>query len=211
MYDLIDAKRSVRKLYTEALIGRGDITVEEAEQALRDFQEQLEKVFVETREADKEPPEPTVTQPVRTETHVPTATTAEVVKQIVDAYLAVPDGFTVHPRLVPQLEKRAAMVSDDAIDWALGETLAFGALLLQGRPVRLSGQDSRRGTFGQRHSVLVDRKTGEEYTPLANLSDGPGDVLRLRLAAVGVRGDGLRVRLLGRAPGRAGVLGGAVR
>jgi 2-oxoglutarate dehydrogenase E1 component len=171
MYDLVDAKRSVRKLYTEALIGRGDITVEEAERALRDFQEQLEKVFIETREADQAPPEPMVTQPARTAVQVPTATTKEVVKQIVDAYLAVPKGFTVHPRLLPQLEKRSAMVSDDTIDWALAETLAFGSLVIQGRPVRLAGQDSRRGTFGQRHSVLVDRKTGEEYTPLAHLSD----------------------------------------
>src|SRR4051794_21152705 len=171
MYDLVDAKRSVRKLYTEALIGRGDITVEEAEQVLRDFQEQLEKVFIETREADQQPPEPMVQQPSRAPGRVPTATTKEVVKQIVDAYLSVPQGFTVHPRLLPQLEKRSAMVSDDAIDWALGETLAFGSLLLQGRPVRLAGQDSRRGTFGQRHAVLVDRRSGEEYTPLAHLSD----------------------------------------
>jgi 2-oxoglutarate dehydrogenase E1 component len=171
MYDLVDAKRSVRKLYTEALIGRGDITVEEAERALRDFQEQLEKVFIETREADQAPPEPMVSQPAPSPEQVPTATTKEVIKQIVDAYLSVPEGFTVHPRLLPQLEKRGAMVSDDAIDWALGETLAFGALLLQGRPVRLAGQDSRRGTFGQRHSVLVDRKTGDEYTPLAHLAD----------------------------------------
>jgi 2-oxoglutarate dehydrogenase E1 component len=171
IYDLVDAKRSVRKLYTEALIGRGDITVEEAERALRDFQEQLEKVFIETREADQAPPEPMVTQPARTAVQVPTATTQEVIKQIVDSYFAVPEHFTVHPRLLPQLEKRSAMVSDDTIDWALGETIAFGSLLIQGRPVRLAGQDTRRGTFGQRHSVLVDRKTGEEYTPLAHLSD----------------------------------------
>jgi 2-oxoglutarate decarboxylase len=170
MYDLVDAKRSVRKLYTEALIGRGDITVEEAEGALRDFQEQLERVFIATREADEAPAEPMVVQPERSSEPVATATTKEVVKQIVNAYLSVPDGFTVHPRLLPQLEKRAAMVDDDAIDWATGESLAFGSLLLQGRPVRLAGQDSRRGTFGQRHAVLVDRKTGNEYTPLAHLS-----------------------------------------
>jgi 2-oxoglutarate decarboxylase len=171
MYDLIDAKRSVRKLYTEALIGRGDITIEEAEQALRDFQAELEKVFVETRDADKVAAEPFISAPADGVRDVPTSTTVEVLKRIVDTYLALPDGFTVHPRLLPQLEKRASMIADDTIDWALAETLAFGSLLLQGRPVRLSGQDSRRGTFGQRHSVLVDRKTGEEYTPLSHLSD----------------------------------------
>src|SRR5947209_6589322 len=61
------------------------------------------------------------------------------------------------------------MVSDGGIDWAMAETIAFGSLLIDGRPIRLAGQDSRRGTFGQRHSVLVDRRTGEEYTPLAHL------------------------------------------
>ncbi|MDX6287532.1 MAG: multifunctional 2-oxoglutarate metabolism enzyme [Frankiales bacterium] len=170
MYDLVDAKRSVRKLYTEALIGRGDITLEEAEQALRDFQEQLEKVFDETREAERAEPEIPLLPTAPRSGPVDTSTTPEVVKTVVDAYLTVPEGFTVHPRLLPQLERRSAMVADGTIDWALGETLAFGSLLLQGRPVRLAGQDSRRGTFGQRHAVIVDRKTGEEYTPLGNLS-----------------------------------------
>jgi 2-oxoglutarate decarboxylase len=62
------------------------------------------------------------------------------------------------------------MLSDDTIDWALGETFAFGSLLIEGHPVRLAGQDSRRGTFGQRHAVIVDRKTGAEYTPLTKLT-----------------------------------------
>jgi 2-oxoglutarate dehydrogenase E1 component len=170
MYDLVDAKRSVRKLYTEALIGRGDITLEEAEQALRDFQEQLEKVFDETREAERAEPEIPPLPSAPRSGRVETTTTPETVKTIVDSFLNVPEGFSVHPRLLPQLERRSAMVADGTIDWALGETLAMGSLLMDGRPVRLAGQDSRRGTFGQRHAVLVDRKTGEEYTPLAHLS-----------------------------------------
>ena len=72
----------------------------------------------------------------------------------------MPEGFTVHPRLLPQLQRRAEMVADGTIDWAIGELLAFGSLLLEGHPVRLAGQDTRRGTFGQRHSVLVDRDNG---------------------------------------------------
>ncbi|MBA4865474.1 multifunctional oxoglutarate decarboxylase/oxoglutarate dehydrogenase thiamine pyrophosphate-binding subunit/dihydrolipoyllysine-residue succinyltransferase subunit [Streptomyces sp. PSKA54] len=172
MYDLIDKKRSVRKLYTESLIGRGDITLEEAEQALQDYQGQLEKVFTEVREATSQPAEAQVPD-ARAEfpVAVTTAISQEIVKRIAESQVNIPERITVHPRLMPQLQRRATMVEDGTIDWAMGETLAFGSLLLEGTPVRLSGQDSRRGTFGQRHAVLVDRETGEDYTPLLYLSD----------------------------------------
>ncbi|WP_105975861.1 multifunctional oxoglutarate decarboxylase/oxoglutarate dehydrogenase thiamine pyrophosphate-binding subunit/dihydrolipoyllysine-residue succinyltransferase subunit [Streptomyces geranii] len=172
MYDLIDKKRSVRKLYTESLIGRGDITLEEAEQALQDFQGQLEKVFTEVREAISTPAEALVGDP-RAEfpVAVQTAVSQEVVKRIAESQVNIPDHVTVHPRLFPQLQRRASMIEEDTIDWGMGETLAIGSLLLEGTPVRLSGQDSRRGTFGQRHAVLIDRVTGEDYTPLQYLSD----------------------------------------
>ncbi|GAA1900970.1 multifunctional oxoglutarate decarboxylase/oxoglutarate dehydrogenase thiamine pyrophosphate-binding subunit/dihydrolipoyllysine-residue succinyltransferase subunit [Streptomyces sodiiphilus] len=172
MYDLIDKKRSVRKLYTESLIGRGDITLEEAEQALQDFQGQLEKVFKEVREATDSPapaevPAPQAEFPVAVET----AVSYEVVKRIAESQVNIPDRITVHPRLLPQMQRRAAMIEDGTIDWAMGETLAIGSLLMEGTPVRLAGQDSRRGTFGQRHAVLIDRNTGEDYTPLLYLSE----------------------------------------
>ena len=178
MYNLIDAKRSTRKLYTEALIGRGDITVEEAEGALRDYQEQLEKVFRETREAAEstdetvEPPSEVEQRgevtlaPQTPERDVVTAVSRDAVDRVVQTQLQLPDGFTVHPRLAPQLQRRAHMITDDTIDWAMGETLAFGTLLSDGISVRLAGQDSRRGTFGQRHMVIIDRKTGWAYKPL---------------------------------------------
>src|SRR4051794_27807738 len=169
MYDLIDAKRSVRKIYTESLIGRGDISVEEAEQALRDYQEQLERVFAETRDVSNVPADDEVDAP--TEQPAETAISQEVLKRIGESQITLPDGFTVHPRLLPQLQKRAQMVSEGGIDWAMAETIAFGSLLIDGHPIRLAGQDSRRGTFGQRHAVLVDRRTAEEYTPLAHLAD----------------------------------------
>ncbi|MFG2735534.1 multifunctional oxoglutarate decarboxylase/oxoglutarate dehydrogenase thiamine pyrophosphate-binding subunit/dihydrolipoyllysine-residue succinyltransferase subunit [Streptomyces harbinensis] len=172
MYDLIDKKRSVRKLYTESLIGRGDITLEEAEQALQDFQGQLEKVFKEVREATGSPapaevPAPQAEFPVAVET----AVSAEVVKRIAESQVNIPERITVHPRLLPQMQRRAAMVEEGTIDWAMGELLAIGSLLMEGTTVRLAGQDSRRGTFGQRHAVLIDRNTGEDYTPLLYLSD----------------------------------------
>ncbi|MFI0999258.1 multifunctional oxoglutarate decarboxylase/oxoglutarate dehydrogenase thiamine pyrophosphate-binding subunit/dihydrolipoyllysine-residue succinyltransferase subunit [Streptomyces galbus] len=172
MYDLIDKKRSVRKLYTESLIGRGDITLEEAEQALQDYQGQLEKVFTEVREATAQPAaapshDPQDGFPVA----VQTAVSTEVVKRIAESQVNIPDHVTVHPRLLPQLQRRAAMVEDGTIDWGMGETLAIGSLLLEGVPVRLAGQDSQRGTFGQRHAVIIDRETGQDFTPLLYLAE----------------------------------------
>ncbi|MEO6206295.1 MAG: multifunctional oxoglutarate decarboxylase/oxoglutarate dehydrogenase thiamine pyrophosphate-binding subunit/dihydrolipoyllysine-residue succinyltransferase subunit, partial [Mycobacteriales bacterium] len=170
MYDTIDKKRSVRKIYTENLIGRGDISVEEAEDALRNYQEQLEKVFLGTRDASTAPAVEPEMEAKPTE-DITTAIPMHVVKTIVDSQVNLPEGFTAHPRLLPQLQKRVAMIEDGTIDWAMGETLAFGSLLLEGHPVRLAGQDSRRGTFGHRHAVLVDRSNGNEHTPLAHLSE----------------------------------------
>ncbi len=172
MYDVIDTKRSVRKGYTEALIGRGDLSVEEAERALKDYAQQLEHVFNEVRELEKHPPAPS--ESVETEQIVPvglsTGVDRSVIERIADAHVNLPAGFTVHPRVTPVLEKRAKMAREGGIDWAFAELLAFGSLAMDGRRVRLSGQDSRRGTFVQRHSVLIDRKTGAEHTPLQNLS-----------------------------------------
>ena len=94
----------------------------------------------------------------------------EVIKRIADAYANPPEGFTIHPRLKPQIDRRVAMASNGNVDWATAELFAFGSLVMEGRAVRLAGQDSRRGTFTQRHAALIDRKTGAEYTPLTYLS-----------------------------------------
>lgn len=179
MYDRIDAKRSVRELAAEALVDRGDITREEADQALQEYRAQLERAFTETREADERSTDPgSLTRPephqppAPSHADVPTAISDEALKRVVDTQLNLPEGFSPHPRLTPQLQRRGRMVAEDQIDWALGETLAFGSLLLDGHPVRLAGQDSRRGTFGQRHAVVVDRNTGEEHIPLKQLDSG---------------------------------------
>ncbi|WP_448809411.1 multifunctional oxoglutarate decarboxylase/oxoglutarate dehydrogenase thiamine pyrophosphate-binding subunit/dihydrolipoyllysine-residue succinyltransferase subunit [Agromyces bauzanensis] len=177
MYNLIEAKRSVRKLYTEALVGRGDITEEEYEEAHRDFQDRLERAFAETHAAQtgaipivgatqsnhvEEPP----TGELST-----TAVSLEVVHTIGDAFDNKPAGFTVHPKIQQLLSKRLDMSRNGKIDWGFGELLALGSLLLEGTPVRLAGQDARRGTFVQRHAVLHDRVNGQEWLPLQNLSD----------------------------------------
>jgi len=192
MYDLIEQKRSVRKLYTESLIGRGDITIEEAEQVLRDYQQQLERVFTEVREADAKPDEWTTVPdyPEKLATEATTAVETEVLKRIADSYVTPPDGFTVHPKVMPQLQRRANAIANGPIDWGTGEMLAFGSLLMEGRPVRLAGQDSRRGTFVQRFATIIDRVNADEWTPLSNLTEDqakffPYDSLLSEYAALG--------------------------
>ena len=192
MYDIIDAKRSVRKIYTESLIGRGDISVEEAEHALKDFSNQLEHVFNEVRELERTPPQlsPSVEEEQSVPVDLDTSVPIEVVHRIGDAHVQVPDGFTVHPRVKPVLDKRYKMSREGDVDWAFGELLALGSLAVQGKLIRLSGQDSRRGTFVQRHSVIIDRRTGDEYVPLRNLAPEqerflPYDSALSEFAAVG--------------------------
>ncbi|MFC6013899.1 multifunctional oxoglutarate decarboxylase/oxoglutarate dehydrogenase thiamine pyrophosphate-binding subunit/dihydrolipoyllysine-residue succinyltransferase subunit [Nocardia lasii] len=177
MYDIIDTKRSVRKAYTESLIGRGDISMKEAEDALRDYQGQLERVFNEVRELEKYVPEPSesVEDDQKVPATVQTAVDKSVLQRIGDAFNTPPDGFNVHPRVKPVLEKRREMAYEGKVDWAFAELLAFGSLIDQGHDVRLTGQDSRRGTFTQRHAVIIDRINADEYTPLHNIgSEKPG-------------------------------------
>jgi len=169
MYKLIEAKRSTRKLYTEALIGRGDITVEEAEAVLQDYQAQLDAVYASVHnvepEAHSNSKVPTVSEPETVDTSVP----EETLRKIAATQTAAPENFVIHPRLAPQLAKRTEMLDDGSVDWATGEMFAFGSLLLEGHPVRLAGQDVRRGTFSNRHAVIVDQNNGEDWFPLRAL------------------------------------------
>nr|MBA2739042.1 multifunctional oxoglutarate decarboxylase/oxoglutarate dehydrogenase thiamine pyrophosphate-binding subunit/dihydrolipoyllysine-residue succinyltransferase subunit [Nocardioidaceae bacterium] len=174
MYDLIENKRSVRKLYTEALVGRGDITIEEAEQALRDYQLQLERVFTDVRAAKKSPSEYHTVPAYPTKPAADggrTAVPMETLKTIAEAYSTPPEGFSVHNKVLPQLQRRANAITGGPIDWATAEMIAVGSLLMEGRPVRLSGQDSRRGTFVQRFATIIDRTSGAEWTPLKHLTE----------------------------------------
>ena len=167
MYALIDAKRSVRKLYTESLVRRGDISLEEAEQALDDFSARLQAALDETRaEAETaDGPVPVAARvtscPTSMSRPVPTGIDATVLSNgWPTAVRTVPEGFVIHPKLARQFEQRDKVVADGEIDWALGEALALGSLLVEGTNVRLTGQDTRRGTFSQRHAVLVDNTNG---------------------------------------------------
>jgi 2-oxoglutarate decarboxylase len=204
MYNLIEAKRSVRTLYTEALVGRGDITAEEYEASHQDFQDRLERAFAETHAAqtgsmpiitndshavsDLERPESQQDDLVgEPET---TGVDEKVIQAIGDAHNNPPAGFSVHPKLQAMLKKRVEMSRSGSVDWGFGELLALGSLLLEGTPVRMAGQDTRRGTFVQRHAVLHDRLNGQEWLPLGNLKEGQGrfwiyDSLLSEYAALG--------------------------
>jgi len=174
MYQRIEAKRSVRKLYTETLVRRGDITLEEAESALDDFNAKLQGVLDEVRnEPSLAPTELPTAKPLPVDT--PSAATGvapDVLRALSSVVRSVPDTFTVHPKLVRQFAQRDELVATGEVDWALAESLAIGSLMYQGVNVRLTGQDTRRGTFSQRHDVLVDYSNGEEYVPLAHIRDG---------------------------------------
>ncbi len=192
MYKRIDARRSVRKLFTESLVKRGDISIEEAEHALDDFSARLGTALTETR--GSKPTDEVIALPmppaVGVLAHVETGVAKATLDQIYATMSSVPDGFETHPKLAKQFETRTRMVADGHVDWATAEAMAFGSLLLEGTDIRFAGQDSRRGTFSQRHSVLSDYSTGEEYAPLANLREGQGkfwiyDSLLSEYAALG--------------------------
>ncbi|QIK62657.1 multifunctional oxoglutarate decarboxylase/oxoglutarate dehydrogenase thiamine pyrophosphate-binding subunit/dihydrolipoyllysine-residue succinyltransferase subunit [Leucobacter viscericola] len=179
MTDLIEAKRSTRRLFTSSLVGRGDITEEEYEKSKQDFQARLEVAFQETHVAQ------TGAIPVIDQSGIGevkevggpgpapllTAVDQTVIERIGDAFANKPEGFTVHPKLQQLLNKRADMSREGGIDWGFGELLALGSLLMEGTAVRFAGQDARRGTFAQRHAVFHDRKNGQEWIPLLNLSE----------------------------------------
>ncbi|MDA0217864.1 MAG: multifunctional oxoglutarate decarboxylase/oxoglutarate dehydrogenase thiamine pyrophosphate-binding subunit/dihydrolipoyllysine-residue succinyltransferase subunit, partial [Actinobacteria bacterium] len=168
MYELINSKRTVRNLYAEALVGRKDISQDEADEIAKDFQTQLESIYQEvhnTKPEDNHPPAP---QTPSTKM-INTAITEEIARKIAATQIAIPEGFNVHPKMLPQLNRRTESLNDGTIEWSGGELLAFGSILLEGHPIRLAGQDVRRGTFSNRHAVIIDSKNAAEWTPLRGL------------------------------------------
>ncbi|MDX2380723.1 MAG: multifunctional oxoglutarate decarboxylase/oxoglutarate dehydrogenase thiamine pyrophosphate-binding subunit/dihydrolipoyllysine-residue succinyltransferase subunit, partial [Acidimicrobiia bacterium] len=170
MYKAISERRSVRKLYVETLVKRGDITVDEAEQSLVDFHSKLQVALEETRSNAPEPI--TAARPPKALGVLPPIQTG-VARPVLDGIVAkltdYPEGFTIHPKLAKQFETRTKMYESGEVDWAVAEALAYGSLVLEGHPVRLAGEDSRRGTFSHRHAALIDFETGEPWIPLDHL------------------------------------------
>ncbi|MDF1490137.1 multifunctional oxoglutarate decarboxylase/oxoglutarate dehydrogenase thiamine pyrophosphate-binding subunit/dihydrolipoyllysine-residue succinyltransferase subunit [Tessaracoccus caeni] len=174
MYDLIEQKRSIRRIYAESLIGRGDISMQDAEDVMNRFRERLETVFREVREAKDSNGDDEYTRvpyyPTKPDQRL-TEISKEAMERIAEVHTEFPDNFTVHPKVRPQLERRAQSILNGPIDWATAEMLAIGSLLMEHRPVRLAGQDSRRGTFSQRFAAIVDRVTNEAWVPLKHLTN----------------------------------------
>jgi 2-oxoglutarate dehydrogenase E1 component len=172
MYDLIAQKRSVRKVYTENLIGRGDITLEDADAAMTRFRKKLEDAFEEVRDAGSTPqPYDSVPDyPHKQPRDRPTAIDADLMDRVAVAQAELPASFTPHPKIAPQLARRAAALRGQGpIDWASAEMLALGSLVSEGLHVRLTGQDTRRGTFSQRFGAIVDRVTNTYYVPVNHI------------------------------------------
>ncbi|MGH2461769.1 MAG: 2-oxoglutarate dehydrogenase E1 component [Chloroflexota bacterium] len=170
LYREIQSHPAVRTLWAERLAKNGDVPPAEAEGMLREATERLQELF-------QKPDPPSAPPTVNAETSngvaaIVTAVPAERLKRLNAELLSVPPGFTVNPKLVRWMERRRAAVEPEgAIDWAQAEALALASLLVDGTPVRLTGQDTARGTFSQRHLVLHDSTTGATFTPLQALAD----------------------------------------
>jgi multifunctional 2-oxoglutarate metabolism enzyme len=170
MYEAIKKHPPVRKLYADKLIEEGVVSRSEANRLVSDVQQQLTRAHEDLkatiakgddddeRELDRSPsPEPR------------TAVSGDVLRHLNEQLLKVPDGFNLHRKLRPQFERRRKALEEGGIDWAQAEALAWGSLLLQNAPIRLTGQDTARGTFSQRHLTYFDSQTGEPFTPMQNL------------------------------------------
>ncbi len=178
LYERIRQQPPLRKIYTEKLVAEGILRDADVERIEQDLSEQLAQALQMIKTRPPKPEEPYEPQgpwtgysrisPVEAPT---TAVPIERLAEVAEGLGRVPQHFVVHPKLLPMLEKRCKVIAENGpIDWALAEALAFGTLLLEGHPVRLSGQDSARGTFSHRHAVLVNQRTGEEWAPLDHLS-----------------------------------------
>ena len=177
MYAKIAAHPSVRELYQAELVAAGAITAAEAESTIKEAQRELAARQASLRkgtdESEGELDRGSEAIPQKKETEPKTAVPLGRLRQLNAAMAAVPDGFTIHPKLGKQLARRAAALDDaePRVDWGHAELLAFASLLDEGTPIRLTGQDTARGTFSQRHAALWDATTGERYVPLQHLPD----------------------------------------
>jgi 2-oxoglutarate dehydrogenase E1 component len=181
LYERIRAKESVRKIYTDRLLTDGMLRPEDPPRIEADLSAQLERALAQVETRPPGPDEPyeargpwtgySRTVPEQEpDTGVPLAD----LQQIAERIGSVPPGFQVHRKLGALLEKRSKAIAEGSIDWGTAEALAFGSLLLEGYGVRLSGQDSTRGTFSHRHAALVNQQTGQEYAPLDHLAPRQG-------------------------------------
>ncbi|MBY0527088.1 MAG: 2-oxoglutarate dehydrogenase E1 component [Gemmataceae bacterium] len=179
MYRKIAERPALGEVYTEQLIMQGVLTTEEAEAIDAEFQNKLQSAQTEVKAHQRRRDVRSFgarwsgLQPRYSHAQVQTAVPNESLNKITEALTRVPEDFTLNPKIARLLEiRRKQMEKREPIDWAFAEALAFGSLLLEGTAIRLSGQDTRRGTFSQRHAVLFDARTGDRYLPLSSLASG---------------------------------------
>ena len=178
MYREIAAHKSVRQLYSEQLLAEGKVTPEQLAEMRKVARDRLDKSGEQAMEFRPRQRTAVMNNLWKGMTRTPgdwgakTVVARDVLVRIAEGTAKLPDTFTPHPKLAKLMQQRAeALRSGDGIDWGCGEMLALGTLLLEGTPVRFTGQDVRRGTFSHRHAVLFDYKTGESYVPLNHLAD----------------------------------------
>jgi 2-oxoglutarate decarboxylase len=172
MYARVKAHPGVRTVYAKRLIKEGVVTEEEVKNLIDERVRRYETALANAKQkVAEEPQHPQArVEELDGSAVIPTGVTAEVIRSIAHKIAVVPEGFHVNPKMVGQLARRAKMGDGSApLDWAFAEAVAFGSLVLEGNRVRLSGQDSGRGTFSQRHAVLFDTQTGKAWAPLSEL------------------------------------------
>jgi len=165
---------TVREEFAARLVAEGDVTQEQADELEQEVTTELKQAHEALKETfgQPEPPAPDDTHiPAATGDEVVTAVAADRLRALNEQLLRVPEGFTPNPKLMRQLERRRETLEEGGIDWGQAESLAFASLLVEGIPIRLTGQDTERGTFSHRHDVLHDAQTGGTYTPLQHLDE----------------------------------------
>ena len=178
MYRKIDALKPVAELYAAQLIREGVATAEQVDRWRKKIAQRLDEGFEEAKQfpVKFEVQEMGFSEPdAGGAAQARTAVDRSVLDRVIEVLTSMPDGFRLHPKLKDFVEKRKTALDNRTVDWALGEALAFGTLVGQGTSVRLSGQDSGRGTFSQRHLAFVDTETGERYRPLKLLAAAPAN------------------------------------
>jgi 2-oxoglutarate dehydrogenase E1 component len=192
MYALIKSHPPVRTLYANKLVEAGILTEDEADAMAKSAHSRLADAHEELKASIEQPePETGEYEVDRSPSKEPrTAVGADTLRSLNNQLHRVPEGFTLNRKLGPQLEKRRKTLEDGRIEWAHAESLAFASLLQQSVPVRLTGQDTERGTFSQRHLVLHDATSGEAYTPIQNLTkaDAPFELHNSPLSEIGCLG-----------------------
>jgi multifunctional 2-oxoglutarate metabolism enzyme len=182
MYARVKAHPGVRTVYAQRLLAEGAVTQEEVEAMVREATERYERFHARAKEiVARKVPLKELPAPAREEDGsgvVETPVPAEVIRDVAHRIAVVPEGFHINPKMVSQLARRAKMGEGQTpLDWAFAELMAFGSLGLEGTRVRLSGQDSGRGTFSQRHAILYDTKTGQPWAPLSEMTAKDGRAL----------------------------------